>query len=267
MGKITVKHYLEKRVKNLESVQFDPKYNANEDNDKNPFIYFDPPRVVYPIYLQVTINRKTTKLRSFTKHELTENEFNTYQETGYYQYDFLFPTLSKEIEISTRIFEYFVNLKKFDPSKHGIKEILQFYQRNIKEDFYQSAYFDTLRAAFDRSEILKPLSNFIYYKVNPKELSEYFKRVFAYDFKKHLTEKETMILEAIGYFDDSTIELKKELKRLLLIDWYNGKANDNFKRFMVKKKLSVKERDQYHYIINEIAEMQEQLFLIGDDFK
>lgn len=62
MGKITVKHYLNKRVK--------------------PLIGFDDNKKRWPVYIQITQNRKTTQIRSFTNAALTEEEFETFLETG-----------------------------------------------------------------------------------------------------------------------------------------------------------------------------------------
>lgn len=62
MGKITVKHYLNKRVK--------PFIGENDNKER------------WPIYIQITQNRKTTQLRSFTKHAMSDDEFESFLKTG-----------------------------------------------------------------------------------------------------------------------------------------------------------------------------------------
>lgn len=66
MGKVTVKHYLEKKV-------------------KPTTIYGSI--VAYPVYLRITVNRKTTQIRSLTEMLMSEVAFDNYKRTNKVDYD------------------------------------------------------------------------------------------------------------------------------------------------------------------------------------
>lgn len=61
IGKVTVKHYLEKKVKPIE-------------------IYGDT--LAYPVYVRITVNRRTTQLRSITETLMSEKAFEYYRNTN-----------------------------------------------------------------------------------------------------------------------------------------------------------------------------------------
>lgn len=65
MGKVTVKHYLNTRVQLLVEESFD-KHLHNHFKDR------------YPVYIQITYNRRTTQLKSFTSDYMTKEEFDYY---------------------------------------------------------------------------------------------------------------------------------------------------------------------------------------------
>ena len=66
MGKITVKHYLEKKV-------------------KPTIIYRDV--VAYPVYARITVNRKTTQLKSLTETLMSEAAFDNYIQGNDYSWE------------------------------------------------------------------------------------------------------------------------------------------------------------------------------------
>jgi len=98
MGKITVKHYLNT------SVQPEIINNINH----------------YPVYIRITINRKSTQYRSITGHKLSENDFNNYINGNNYSCDFSkYGIFDKEyfenepIRIQ-KAFEFFINQCAFE---------------------------------------------------------------------------------------------------------------------------------------------------------
>lgn len=93
MGKITVKHYLEKRIK--------PTNCAGN--------------LYYPVYIQVTISRKTTQIKSITGIKMTECEFEKYRNNKNYNGDFYDRGVrtkeyfEKEPERIKKAFEFMIN--------------------------------------------------------------------------------------------------------------------------------------------------------------
>ena len=262
MGKITVKHYLEKRVKEIEWRKVNPKFKPlPEGENSDLFLYFDEPRTVYPIYIQITINRKTTRLSSFTKYRLTESEFLDYQNTGSFEFEHDGKRLRTELDRVYRILEYFINIKKIDYSIYDIKTILAFYGRSIDTEFYQWAYIDGLRTSFERTEKLKPLRNYIYWKINPRELINYFKQTFDFDFEPLLEQSELELINAFDCFIQSLPQIKTLYEKPVLIDWYNGTAKTNFNRYMIKNKIDIQTRDKYLQRITDFSEAIGDLFL------
>lgn len=263
MGKITVKHYLEKRVKETEYRKVNPKFKPFiNDKNNNLFLYFDEPRTVYPIYIQITINRKTTKISSFTKYRLTESEFSCYQSTGTFEFEHEGKRLKTEIDRVNRILEYFINIKKVDHSIYDIKTILTFYGKSIDTEFYQWAYIDGLRPLFERTEKLKPLRNYIYWKLNPREVIDYFKQTFNYDFEALLEQSELEFINAFDCFIKSLPQINMLFEKPVLIDWYNGTAKVEFNRYMVKNKIDVQTRNRYLQRITDFSEAIGDLFLL-----
>jgi hypothetical protein len=262
MGKVTVNHYLEKRVKELEVQKFNPNFKASgTNNTEELFIYFDEPRVIHPVYLQITINRKTTKIRSFTKYKLTESEFNEYLETGAFVYENNNKKLKTELDRVYRILDYFINFRKINSSIYDLKTILEFYSRSIDTEFYHWAYLYNLRTAFDRNESLQPLRNFIYWNVNPKEVINYFKKMFNVDLEQYLHPSELELIDAFDCFISSLPKTNGLSEKSVLIDWYNGKASDDFRYYMLKSKIELATRDRFLDRVTEFAKDVENLFL------
>lgn len=81
MGKITVKHYLNTRV--------------------SPMDCFDDGKLYYPIYVQITYNRKTTQIKSFTQIYVTESGYQNYQANIFNANDFFSFPFDKLTDINT----------------------------------------------------------------------------------------------------------------------------------------------------------------------
>lgn len=98
MGKITVKHYLNTRVKPLELAD----------------------REFYPIYVQVTVDRRTTQIRSFTNGMCTITGMQEYEKTGHFDKLEWFPSeplnLNREQQRIEDAIKYIIR-RKIDISK------------------------------------------------------------------------------------------------------------------------------------------------------
>lgn len=113
MGKITVKHYLNTRVNPLK---------LGDDKE------------YYPIYVQVTNNRKTTQIKSFTNVFSTMHGIETYLNTGIFDKEEIFEypnsdiivSLSNEVRIIELGMKYITNTK-IDVSQNGheLREVLE----------------------------------------------------------------------------------------------------------------------------------------------
>lgn len=110
MGKITVKHYLNKRVK--------PFVEQYENIER------------WPIYIQVTHDRKTTQFRSFTNEVMSDAEFDAFLKTGYREdhkikHPFYKTNLQKELGRVENLLSFYLSGNwKFVNDERTILEIL-----------------------------------------------------------------------------------------------------------------------------------------------
>lgn len=114
MGKITVKHYLNTRVLPVKNM---------EDSNNNDY---------YPVYIQVTHNRKTTQIRSFIDALFTVNSFNNYENKKIFidnealADSDIIQQLDREIRLVTLSIKYIEEIK-INISKTGndLKQVLE----------------------------------------------------------------------------------------------------------------------------------------------
>jgi len=124
MGKVTVKHYLEKKV--------------------NPVLIYGDIHA-YPIYVRITVNRKTTQLKSITEALMSEKAFEYYKNTGeiYNHESFIinnttnhFLSFKEEPKLIQLCVETLAaKYKDFDFSNRTVREQIMLFLTNTKEIF------------------------------------------------------------------------------------------------------------------------------------
>lgn len=139
MGKITVKHYLNTKIK--------------------PISYFDDGKDYFPIYTQITYNRKTTQLRSFTDAITTKAGFDEIENgnADFKEIGFIHPyndglniieALKKEErDIGLSIYYILSHNIQID-GKHELREILQLFFVYISEILIENAFYDWIADKF-----------------------------------------------------------------------------------------------------------------------
>lgn len=167
MGKITVKHYLEKRVNPLDWSDID-----NKLQDK----------LLYPVYVQIVNKRKTIQIRSFSEVLMTEKGFKVFIETGktlsnetctVFSYKDNSIELNKEIDLIQKVVKYNNDVIK---SERPIREIITkliisfntiaikgawlTYQSNFANPIYDKYWnfvnsFNKDKSLFDSIELIK----------------------------------------------------------------------------------------------------------------
>lgn len=255
MGKITVKHYLntDRKEEQIRS------YSIGE----NGFI-LNEEDIDYPIYLQITANRKTTKLRSFTNGLLTKKEFAKYLDKGTFYNEKKIcdynPSyfLKTEIKDVTDSLDYFYNQKLKDQDVYPIKNVTDFFMLDIDSYEVKQMFNDETIYAIDIDNSgYKLLYNIIKEDVNPSFLVDFF--------ATHLQKDIYSILKdgTIGANDNSLIDNYKSYElffRLMpkdnkgriigkMINWYSGELKDLYKKLLVKNKYDV---DKYFYALNDL---------------
>lgn len=135
MGKITVSHYLHTKVK--------------------PIIYSIDNKEYYPIYTQITFNRKTTQIRSFTTATATIEGFSSLYDNSVITNEVLFThpyndnltiidALAKEKKDIEQSIEYIL-AHKMDISKRcDLKEVLKLFFVYVSEVLIESTFIEWL---------------------------------------------------------------------------------------------------------------------------
>ncbi|WP_233882079.1 hypothetical protein [Tenacibaculum piscium] len=129
-SKITVKHYLEKKVKPLR-------------------VYRDLP-LGYPLYYRITYKRKTTNLKSFTGAVMTEKAYEHFKktnkalnyETNYQQTDVFHLKIEKELFFIEKALEEIINndedISAFD--EYFIEKLKTFF-KGLEESLYSQGWY------------------------------------------------------------------------------------------------------------------------------
>ncbi len=208
MGKITVKHYLNKKL-------------GRERKDG---------KITYPIYVQITAQRRTTQIKSLLNLYFTENEFNQYldnelkcvtsdDEINKISLSVDFENLQIEKTSIRDILKYCIDYKNIKIGKIKISEVLQFYSKNIITEFssyiWHIAKLDVLLLAHkETAPIMLHLST----NNNPFSILEAIQSVTKFNiFDKLNKEQKTLIFS----FNDFVNKI--DFEYCLLIYWYNGK--------------------------------------------
>ncbi len=229
MGKITVKHYLNTDTKGEQMKVFSLSGDEFKIDEKN---------TLYPVYLQITVNRKTTKLRSYTSVVLYKPEFESYLKRGTYvgekkEKDYnTGHYLSNEIESVKQSLNYFYNIKEGNQEEYPIKNVTDFYMIEFESDYFfkklngESIY--TISEDYD--DILLVIKD----SSSPILLIDFFKKRLSIDLYSILGNEECCLLKSVALF--FSFLPKDKSGRLIgrLIEWYNGNTKSNFKKYLEK---------------------------------
>jgi len=203
MGKITVKHYLNTNIKYLDR-------KTNE--------------VRHPIYVQITANRKTTKIRSLTNEMFSELVFSGYinkTDNKILEYE----ELEKELKIITDILRYCFDYKSIEIGKHKLTEIINFYSKLIYSEFGKLVFIksDILMSLLKYKETA-PIALYLDNENNTFELIEALESVTKFNIINKLNEKQKEIIFNLDVF----IKYGTSFENDCLIYWYNGECKKQF---------------------------------------
>jgi len=254
MGKITVKHYLNKKLK--------PEKDGND--------------LYYPLYVSISVNRKFIKKRSGSGQTITENDF----ENGLGN----LPDVKRQIEYENNLLNRIVNLFINDIENKTVKkELIYFFSSkgyNSKDDFinmlnayidyYSFSIYDAV-AQYCTDQIEKEVFNKLAKVFNLSD-KEDVKQIFKY--KSPLLEAE-FIYNNLSKQSIEFLILRERLLSYLspynirtgydipLIDWLDGLIQNDLKEF-----LSTYKRNPEYYLKNGFVidnELIEKYIKIIDD--
>ncbi len=241
MGKITIKHYLNKNIKCLDKI-------SNE--------------VEHPIYIQITANRKTTQIRSLTDYLMSEKDFASYELYTIAKFDSNIEEITKEFlnevkfeelqeEKSTvlEILDYCLNKKNIEFGK--LKPLIIFYSKLIQFEFGKHIYTMNLFPALIENDKTAAIAMYLKSEMNPLNFIDIFKKTTKFDIMKILTPEQKMNI--IGFDSLLTIGTINGYK---LINWYNGTIKEDF-----IKKTGAKHNDFFNYIDKIAINLENNLFL------
>jgi hypothetical protein len=235
MGKITVKHYLntDRKEEQIRS------YSIGEDG----FIVNEED-IDYPVYIQITVNRKTTKLRSFTNRLLTKKEFSKYLDKGtFYNEKKICNSnssyyLKNEIKNVTDSLDYFYNIKSQDQDIYPIKNVADFFMLDIDGYEVKRMFNNETLFTIDNEKYIF-LYEIIKEDVNPAFLVDFFSEKLNTDiyllFDKDFSDYRDSYKAFELFFqlmpkDDNGKVIGK------MINWYNGELKELYKKLLDKNK-------------------------------
>jgi hypothetical protein len=214
MGKITVKHYLEKKVK--------------------PTMIHGG-IIAYPVYVRITVNRKTTQLKSLTDALMSEAAFERYKQSGTVDFQEsmcidtvnYFMGLSEEPSLIRLCMETIIlHDEDYDFSDRHTREQLGLLLTSTREAFIKSAWKQETYAAlqieafigsFNRKMSLinsiKLFQDVLHIDITKHIPSEYFKMWQVVELVKCLQIKERPFVEFINVdFQKQLIDASKNQK-------------------------------------------------------
>jgi hypothetical protein len=186
MGKVTVKHYLEKRVNPMDCSEIDSKLKD---------------KLLYPVYVQIISNRKTIQIKSFSEILMTEKGFKYFKDT------------SKLLDNETStIFSYKENYIKLSDELNLIEKAVKYNNEVLRS---KSPIRETI------TELIQPFSKiaiqnaWVVYQSNfcePK-YKDYWDFVSSFNFNKNLLDS----LDCIHI--NTGLNLKNKLLKEFNITW------------------------------------------------
>jgi len=203
MGIITVKHFINTSIKYL-----------NRDTNI----------IEHPVYVQITANRKTTKIRSLTKIIYSESKFNEYINNPNKE-NINHEELKQEVKTFKDILNYCFDYKSIEIGKHKLTDIIKFYSKSIISEFGKSIFSKSgiLMFLLEHKETA-PIALFLDNENNTLELLKALEYVTKFDIINKLSETQK---ELIVNFD-SFLEYGTDFSFDSLIYWYNEESKKYF---------------------------------------
>jgi len=230
MGKITVKHYLNKRFK--------PTIIKNVE--------------CFPVYIQVIHNRINVQFKSFRIGKISENDFN-------YFLNELHNEMSSEKNIITAIIEY-----KKDINLNEIPKIFDFYGKPLLNLLISEIGFyisDKLSQKWIYKDLISILN---YTDVNINNIFKIVEKYSKIQLEKFLNEKDVKLLNAIDIIENFMTfcsDNNDYFEKNCIIFWLNGQLFFEFDKYCVSKFI---DNQNIKEIINNIvykAEIQHFIFI------
>jgi hypothetical protein len=226
MGKITVKHYLNTKTQ--------PAVINNENH--------------YPVYIQITVNRKTTKYRSITFCKLSEKEFNNYINGNVYKADFY------ENGVFTK--EY------FEKEPERIKSAFEFIAKRWGFEAFNKKTFSLVWSWVSELFLMwsdSALTQFLWnYMICSEDKGMFYK---SFNMECTLTEcikclntifdidiKEKIPVEDLELWNNTDLLLKSLGKNSIYIDFVCNYKNE------IEKVKGIKNKERFMEIIRHITE-------------
>lgn len=174
MKKITIKRYLNKRIKPIQ-------------------IYDNLEELGYPLYYRITYNRKTQDIKSLTGAVMTEKAFNHLQETG------------EPLYYETNYLKSYSDIKLIDEFNYLQKAVSFIVNERQKIDIFDSEFLEALKSYFEALDTsLFSLGWYDY---------RHFKSHFLHNRKERKTNKVPKLYSVKDIFNKK-FELTEDEKRI-----------------------------------------------------
>ena len=224
MGKITVKHYLNTKIK--------PEIRDNEN--------------CYPVYVQITMRRKTTQYRSLTFCTLSETEFNNYIKGHSYNADFIDrgiftkeyfekepERIQKAIEFITNGWNFKLSQSSFDLIWSWVKDLFLIWT----DEGLISGMWGYIECNTNKAKIYKPFNKKYTLTDSIKTLNKVL----------HIDIKDKIIKEDLELWNNVTLLLKHYGKKSIYIDFVCTYKNE------IKKIKGIKNKEEFIKMIQKIT--------------
>lgn len=256
-SKITVKHYLEKKVK--------------------PMVVYRDLELGYPLYYRITYKRKTTNLKSFTGAVMTEKAYEQFKATNKVNnYETNYKVAQHNLKLENELFFIEKALEAMTVNNEDISAFDEYFVENLKTFFndlkeslyYQGWYkYEQKLDLMDKPKNSKPLTTKqllnkkfvlskedIEFENQYKDLDEttryYIKEQFYYIFNKENSLiyslnilKKVTGLDAYPYIHSNTIKFWHVIDLILLV-YPNTLFIDFFINFNIEKIIKANNRNK-----------------------
>jgi len=202
MGKITVKHYINKRI--LPEIIDNIEY--------------------YPIYVQVTIRRKSVQFKSNTSAKISENEFNKYQKGLDFSCSLADKFKKSEID-GTGLFNKEYLIKEPERIERAILHISKCFENSssfLKEyDGYVKSWVDGVYMLWADNELIKLCWDYVKFNlVDGKEIETKWKKYDIFNRENNFIDsiknlKKYFNVDITQCIDKQDIEIWKNMNLLL----------------------------------------------------
>lgn len=220
VGKITVKHYL----------------NTSIESENKP-----ANKKEYPIYVLITANRRTTRIKSLTDLYFTEKKFDEYiNNPSLFDFDIddddktmedvsnwgKIHDLQMELEAIEKIIEYCISNRKLQIGKFKTSEVIEFYSMSFVHEFGGHInHMIGLRLSFLEHPETAPIALYLEMNHNPHAILSAIKAVTHFDISRKLDNKKREIINSFNEFYEHSYP---DSAYSMLIHWYNGDLKRNY---------------------------------------